>query len=202
MTILEAEFWDGRYAEGSDGWTLDGPPHALLHQAIPQVEGSLRVLVPGAGQGHDAFAWARAGHQVTALDFAPRAVVAMRERAARESLTLEVIEADVTAPPSRLRARFDLVWEQTCLCALAPDQRRPYLEAMRTLLAADGRLCALLWNHGREGGPPYDLPDALVEPLIEGLFRVERREAVDDEQHERKGQGLWWLRPREGARSG
>ena len=204
MTILEAEFWDGRYAEGSDGWTLDGPPHALLHQAIPQVEGSLRVLVPGAGQGHDVFAWARAGHQVTALDFAPRAVRAMRERAEREQLEVEAIEADVTAPPARLRGGFDLIWEQTCLCALAPAQRRPYLEAMRELLAPEGRMCALLWNNGREGGPPYDLPDALIEQLVEGLFGVERHEAVDDELHQRKGQKLWWLRPlvRESARAG
>lgn len=194
MTVLEAEFWDGRYAEGRDGWTLDGPPYALMHQVLPQVEGSLRVLVPGAGQGHDAFAWAGAGHQVTALDFAPRAVATMRERAEREQLALEVIEADVTAPPARLQGSFDLLWEHTCLCALAPPQRRPYLEAMHGLLGASGRVCALLWSHGREGGPPYDLPDALIEQLLEGLFRVERREAVDDALHRRKGQGLWWLR--------
>ena len=194
-SMSDSESWDARYAQGTDRWTLDRAP-AVLEQLIATIEGPRRVLVPGAGRGHDAFAWARAGHEVVALDFAPLAIAAMRERAEREQLAVEAVEADVTAPPASI-GRFDLIWEQTCLCAIPPESRRPYLEAMRSLLrpGSEARMLALLWNNGREGGPPYDLPVELVESLIAGIFEVDRREPVAEGLSSRSNEILWRLRP-------
>lgn len=192
--MSDARSWDERYAEGSDRWTLERPP-GILEQLITGYAEPRRVLVPGAGHGIDALAWARARHAVTALDFAPRAVASMRARARELGLELEALEADVTAPPVGLRGRVDLVWEQTCLCALAPEQRRPYLEAMATILQPGGEMLALLWNHGDEGGPPYDMAPVLVEELVVGLFRINARERVDDSLSTRANQYLWRLEP-------
>jgi len=186
--------WDARYAEGSDRWTLDGAAPAL-EQLLTRVRQRRRVLVPGAGHGHDAFAWARAGHEVVALDFAPRAVASMRQRVRDEGVFIEALEVDVTAPPAELRGQVDLVWEQTCLCALPPDQRRPYLEAMATILRPGGTMVALLWNHGNEGGPPWDMPPVLVERLVAGVFRIHKREQVEAEVSVRGREYLWWLEP-------
>jgi SAM-dependent methyltransferase len=110
-------------------------------------------------------------------------------------IMFEAIEADVTAPPVELRGAIDLVWEQTCLCALAPEQRRPYLEAMATLLRPRGRMIALLWNHGNEGGPPYDMSPVVVERLVTGLFSIRSRERVEPELSNRDPEWLWWLEP-------
>lgn len=192
--MTRAEDWDARYAEGSDRWTLPTAP-PVLEQLIGSYRERRRVLVPGAGHGHDAFAWASAGHEVVALDFAPRAVASMRERARERGVALEALEADVTAPPSALRGRVDLVWEQTCLCALPPDSRRAYLEAMATILRPEGTMVALLWNHGNEDGPPWDLPPVLVEGLVAGLFTIHKRERVADELAQRSVEWLWWLDP-------
>jgi methyl halide transferase len=188
------ESWNERYAEGSDRWTLDAAPEAL-EQLILEHRERRRVLVPGAGHGVDAFAWARAGHEVVALDFAPLAVASMRTRMAEVGVAFEALEADVTAPPVELRGAIDLVWEQTCLCALPPEQRRPYLEAMATLLRPRGTMVALLWNHGNEGGPPYDMPPVLVERLVTGLFSIRKRERVEPQLARRDPEYLWWLDP-------
>ncbi|MCA9700538.1 MAG: methyltransferase domain-containing protein, partial [Myxococcales bacterium] len=145
--------------------------------------------------GHDALAWAAAGHEVVAVDFAPEAVASMRGRARETGLALEVIEADVSAPPASLRAGFDLVWEQTCLCALPPERRRPYLEQMAATLHPQGQMVALLWHHGNEGGPPYDMAPVLVERLVTGLFTIDRREPVAASIREREPETLWWLSP-------
>lgn len=192
--VDDPQSWNARYAEGSDRWTLDAAP-PVLERLIASYRERRRVLVPGAGHGHDAFAWASAGHEVVALDFAPLAVASMHERMRESGVSFDALEADVTAPPASLRGRIDLVWEQTCLCALQPDDRRPYLEAMATLLRPGGSMVALLWNHGNEGGPPFDMPPVLVERLVAGLFSIRKRERVEASQSQRPSEFLWWLEP-------
>ena len=63
----EAERWDQRYRDGSDGWELDqlAPPMAMVlrrHPLALQREG--RVLVPGYGRGHEAALLAELGFSV------------------------------------------------------------------------------------------------------------------------------------------
>ena len=69
------EFWENLYIEHKDYWNLGKATPALLdffnNPLCPQT-GS--VLVPGAGFGYDAEAWAKRGHEVLAVDFAPTAV--------------------------------------------------------------------------------------------------------------------------------
>ncbi|MFO7566752.1 MAG: methyltransferase domain-containing protein [Enhygromyxa sp.] len=190
----DSHTWNARYAEGSDRWTLDAAP-PVLEQLITTYRERRRVLVPGAGHGHDAFAWASAGHEVVALDFAPLAVESMRQRMRERGVGFEALEADVTAPPVELRGAIDLVWEQTCLCALPLEQRRPYLEAMATILRPGGTMVALLWNHGDEGGPPWDMPPVLVERLVTGIFSIRKRERVEPSLARRDPEYLWWLEP-------
>ncbi|MFV8749327.1 methyltransferase domain-containing protein [Nannocystaceae bacterium ST9] len=190
----DASVWNARYAEGSDRWDLGRAP-PILDRLIAEQRARRRVLVPGAGHGHDALAWARAGHRVVAFDIAPLAVASLRRRASEQGVEVDAREVDVLAPPVELRGEFDLVWEQTCLCALAPEQRRPYLQAMSHLLGPSGQMVALLWNHGNEGGPPWDMNPVLVEQLLVGLFTIDRREPVEGSIAERSPEWLWWLSP-------
>ena len=171
--------WNQRYVEGRTAWDLGGPPPALVRVIAAQTA-PRRVLVPGAGRGHDPLAWAEAGHAVVAVDFAPLAVAAARENAAARGVPLEVLEADVLAlPPARLGS-FDLVWEQTCFCAIPVERRPDYARSMAAALRPGGLLLALLWNHGREGGPPFDVSRAHVEAVFPPLFTVERLDPVAD----------------------
>jgi SAM-dependent methyltransferase len=153
----------------------------------------LRVLVPGAGRAHDARAWARAGHRVTAVDFAPLAIEEARVLAEAEGVQVEFVRADVSALPTDWTGRFDVVWEQTCLCAIPPDLRKPYLAEVERVLEPSGRLIAVLWNHGKAEGPPYDMDVDTVMDALDGRFEVLERELVGDSPGDRVGEWLWTL---------
>lgn len=163
--------WEGRYRAGDTPWDLGAEPPILRAELARLGPGrGRRALVPGAGHGHDALALARAGWQVTAVDIAPSPCARLRARVQQEGLPVEVLEADLLALPPALDGRFVLAWEQTCLCALDPAQRERYVAALARVLAPGGLLLALLWNHGNPGGPPHDLPPALVRPLYAPWF--------------------------------
>lgn len=175
-----APAWNARYAEGSDGWTLDDTPPViakilageLLELPQADLQPPRRVLVPGAGRGHDAVGWARAGHEVVAVDWAQLAVDAMRARIDGGAPAFEVRRADVLDLPEDLHASFDFVWEQTCLCALYPERHEAYVESMWRALRPGGELVALLWNHGQPDGPPFDMAPSLVEDLFAPRFTM------------------------------
>jgi SAM-dependent methyltransferase len=165
--------WEQRYAEGRTAWDLGGPPPVLVREiALRAPPPVLRILVPGAGFGHDALAWARAGHAVTAVDVAPTPCRVLAERAARAGLVVDVRQADVLALPADLHGAFDLVWEQTCLCALDPSQHAAYARSMTAALKPGGTFLGLFWNHGMAGGPPYDLTRGAVSALFTDVDRI------------------------------
>jgi SAM-dependent methyltransferase len=118
------------------------------------------MLVPGCGAGYEVAALAAAGFEVTAFDYACAAIGRTRRRLDGAGLKATLIEADALAwQPDRA---FDSVYEQTCLCALYPDQWRDYADQLHRWLAPGGRLYALFVQLLRPGaaegaiqGPPY-----------------------------------------------
>lgn len=177
----DPEDWEQRYREGRTRWDLGGAPPALARAiAARTTPPALRVLVPGAGFGHDALAWARAGHRVTAVDLALSATEALSARAQRAGLALRVLTADLFHLPADLSGAFDLVWEQTCFCAIPPDRRLDYVRAMADALVPGGLLLGLLWNHGQPGGPPYDVRWEEARGLFLGRFAERSAEPVPD----------------------
>jgi SAM-dependent methyltransferase len=180
LRLPDAAAWNARYETGHTPWDLGRAPPALLRLLGEIGPARLRVLVPGAGRGHDAFAWAEAGHDVTALDFAPLAVAALGAGAAERGLRVRALEADVLAPPPDLLGAFDAVWEQTCLCAIPPSRWPDYVRAIAGTLVPGGMLFALLWSHGMAGGPPWDVREDDVRRLFPPAFEIERIDPVPD----------------------
>lgn len=175
---LPAGMWEERYQTGETGWDLGGPPPALVALIEDLGETGLRVLVPGAGRAHDAIAWARAGHHVTAVDYAPSAVAAAQANAAEAGVQLTVAEVDLFDLPASFIGAFDLVWEQTCYCAILPKQRDAYVAAMAQVLHPGGRFFGLLWNHGKPDGPPFDVTPEDVRERFPPAFEVVRTDPV------------------------
>jgi SAM-dependent methyltransferase len=154
------EFWEQRFAAGNTPWDRG--------EANPQLgawlaSGALkpcRLLIPGCGSGYEAAVLAKAGFEVTALDYAPVAIERTRKLLDAARLTATLVEADaLTWRPDRA---FDAIYEQTCLCALYPDQWRAYADQLHRWLAPGGRLFALFVQFQRPGsadgaveGPPY-----------------------------------------------
>lgn len=183
--LRRPEGWEARYKSGEIPWDLgEAPP--ILAQLLGKIEAQgLDVLVPGAGYGHDALAWAHAGHRTTAVDIAPTAVAGVAARAREAGLALETHVADLFALPEEMRGRFDAVWEQTCFCAIDPDRRTAYVDAMADALKEGGMLYALLWNHGMEGGPPWSINENDVRTWFSARFEIEHVDDVEQSAGER-----------------
>jgi len=166
--VIDRGYWQGRYEAGSTGWDRGGPSPALDAWLRSGALPPCRILVPGCGRGHEAVALARAGFRVTALDYAPAAVAALRARLAEEKLAAEVVEADLFAwEPA---APFEAVYEQTCLCALPPEHWENYERRLASWLVPGGKLAAAFMQTDAAAGPPFACaPDAMRR-----LFAVER----------------------------
>jgi SAM-dependent methyltransferase len=188
--------WERRWAAGDTPWDLGRAPAVLDDLLAGLADGPLCVLVPGAGAGHDALAWARAGHVVTAVDVAPTALVRCRESARKAGLAPTLLVADLFALPQDLRGAFDVVWEQTCFCAIPPTRRPDYARAMADVLRPRGTLHALLWNHGRPGGPPHDVRREDAQRVFAPFFEPISLVDVTGSPAGRAGEFLYTLRKR------
>jgi SAM-dependent methyltransferase len=154
------EFWDQRFSGGNTPWDR-GETSPQLHAWL--AAGALapcRILIPGCGAGYEAATLTDAGFDVTALDYSPEAIARTRRLLDAKCLKAAVIEADALVwQPDR---PFDAVYEQTCLCAIYPDQWRAYADQLHRWLKPGGRLFALFVQflraeaaQGQIQGPPY-----------------------------------------------
>ncbi len=153
-------FWQERFVDGRTPWDRGEPNPHLAHWIDSGELSACRILIPGCGGGHEVAVLARRGFEVTALDYAPAAVALTRRRLAECNAEATLVEAD--ALEWRSPAPFDAIYEQTCLCALHPDQWLRYAEQLAAWLVPGGRLFALFMQVDRPGavegrieGPPY-----------------------------------------------
>lgn len=154
------EFWEQRFHEGHTPWDRgEVSPQCSAWLAAGALK-PCRILVPGCGSGYEVAALAKAGFEVTGLDYAPVAIELTRQLLEAENLKAELVEADALA--WRPQQPFDAIYEQTCLCALYPDDWRAYADQLRRWLAPGGKLYALFAQmlhadaaDGAIQGPPY-----------------------------------------------
>jgi SAM-dependent methyltransferase len=153
-------FWDQRFAEGDTPWDRGAANPQLGIWLLVGALKPCRILVPGCGSGYEVAVLAQEGFDVTALDYSPEAIARTRKRLGDESLKATLVEADALAwQPDK---PFDAIYEQTCLCALYPDQWRDYADQLHRWLTPGGKLFALFVQLLRPGaadgaieGPPY-----------------------------------------------
>lgn len=187
------EYWDNRYRDERTGWDLGRAPAWLEERALSLSPRD--VLVVGSGHGHDARAWAQARHSVLGLDFAPRAIAAAREASTDvPAERLRFVQGDVfelgRGALAPMAQAFDLVWEQTCLCAIEPSRRAEYFEAIQRVLRPGGQWHAILWSHHQPGGPPFHLDSGIIEQEIPRRFRRLSLRRIEEAQSSRPSQEL------------
>jgi SAM-dependent methyltransferase len=168
------EFWEKRFRENFTPWDAVRVPSDL--ERFLRNEGRMRVLIPGCGSGYEVGAFAAAGHDVLAVDFAPAAV----ERAqailgplANRVRLADFFEADLGSP-------YDLVYERAFLCSLPRLLRPRYAERVAQLLAPLGRIAGFFFFEDGERGPPFGLKAGELELLLSDRFEQTEDRPVDD----------------------
>lgn len=145
--------WEEKYQANTIPWDRGASSPALRRWLEADALKWGRILLPGCGRGHEALELARHGFRVTALDIAPTALTLLETELAAAGLTAERVCADALTWQPEIP--FDAIYEQTCLCALQPEQWPAYEQQLYRWLKPGGHLYALFMQTGRDGGPPF-----------------------------------------------
>ena len=187
--------WAQRSASADTPWDL-GAPHPELSLRLqdgrlaPPRAGA-KALVPGAGLGHDALALARRGWTVTAVDVVSalhQEVAPALERVGGTFLTQSALDLEADG-------EFDLIWDHTFFCAIAPIEREPWGQAARRLLAPGGLYAALVFPVGKaldEGGPPFGMSGDDLESSLGPLFKSTEHVLVSRPLKRRPWREFWF----------
>ena len=169
------EFWEKRFRENFTPWDAGRVPRDLARFLGAEPRGR-RVLIPGCGSGYEVRAFAEAGHEVLAVDFAPAAVERARSvlgpLADRVRLA-DFFEADLGTP-------YDIVYERAFLCSLPRALRPRYAARVAELLGPRGSIAGFFFFEDGERGPPFGLRSGELEQLLSGRFEQTEDKAVDD----------------------
>ena len=175
--VNTAEFWEACYESEMDGWDIGGPTPVFERLATKIPKG--RICVIGCGRGYDAVTFAKAGFEVTAIDFAKTAVLASRENARKEEVEMTVLREDFFDLPDELHDQFDYILEYTCFCAISPERRFEYDRVIWQLLKPDGKLLGLFFPLDKnvdEGGPPWGVNISELHALFSLHWNLESEE--------------------------
>lgn len=186
--VSRAEYWQQRYEQGYTGWDMRGisPPLKAYFDQLKRRD--LRILIPGAGNAYEAAYLHQAGFsQVYVLDFAEAPLRRFAEQ--HPDFPAEhLLHADFFAWQGE---PFDLIVEQTFLCAIDPARRPEYAAQMHSLLKPGGRLAGVLFDCEFTNGPPFSGSRAEYETLFAPYFAFATFETCHNSVGPRAGRELF-----------
>jgi SAM-dependent methyltransferase len=157
-------------------------------RTLRQAQG--RALDLGCGTGTSSLALARAGWDVTGVDFVSRAIKSAKQKAKGEGIFVDFRVDDVT----RLRGisgPFDLVLDIGCFHSLDEKGKSAYLEQMGRLLAPGGTWLVYAFVQGGEE-PGAGLTEQEIQTAAQGLRLARRQDG--SERGQRPSAWLWFER--------
>jgi SAM-dependent methyltransferase len=187
--LLDKSFWDQRWHTGQTGWDLNEASPAIMDyfdRTKPPFDA--RILIPGCGNAWEAEALTRRGYtDITLCDISPTLCANLSERYHDQS-AISIVCGDFFD----LSGPYDLVIEQTFLCALDPSLRAAYAEHMARIIRP-GSILAGLWFSVEFpfDGPPFGGSPEDYLKLLEPYFNL--KEAGPCKASVKPRQGNEWF---------
>ncbi len=151
--MSDDQIWEQRYQKGQTGWDRGESSDNLLHWIEIGLLKPCRILIPGCGNGHEVLTLAAQGFDVVAVDIAPSPLANLSAQLALNNLNAELVQADFFSwEPDK---PVEVIYEQTSLCALHPDNWQGYEQCLYQWLTAKGKLFAQFMQTDQDGGPPF-----------------------------------------------
>lgn len=175
MTHLNKTYWENRYQNDDAPWDASGVTAPIKTFIDTLTDTSLRILVPGAGNGHEfEYLISQGFSNAFMLDIAETPL-----KNAAERLPHLAKEHFIHADFFTHEAEYDLIIEQTFFCALPPELRDAYVLQMHKLLAPGGRIAGLLFNFPlTEDGPPFGGSPEEYTQRFSPLFNIKTMETA------------------------
>ena len=190
------EYWEDLYKAKKDVWDL-GKASPILeeffkHASCPKTG---RVLVPGAGRGYDAAAWAQRGHETLAVDFSQTAFAALNSLTEKQR-KLTVLNIDLFELTPKSTQPFDIIFEYGCFNSVHPGRRDEYFEVWDRMLQPNGIVIAAFYPLIRTtslDGPPHPTSEGELMARLDGVFDVEEKIVPKKSLKERVGKEEIWI---------
>lgn len=186
---MNKEYWEERYKTNETGWDV-GKITMPLQVYIDQIKKKeLRILIPGAGNGHEFDYLIQKGFSnITVIDIAEQPLEALKKR--NPNYTKNFIQGDFF----ELDKTFDLIIEQTFFCALNPKLRTKYVTQMHALLEENGKIAGLLFDFPlSEVGPPFGGSKEEYINLFSEKFNLKTLERAYNSIKPRKDSELFFI---------
>jgi thiopurine S-methyltransferase len=175
MVTFSKTYWDTLYRENKTGWDIGYPSPALIEYIDQLKDKSIRILIPGAGNAHEAMVLIEKGFSNTyILDFSDLPIQRFKEKYPQFPVQNILKENFFNH-----KATYDLILEQTFFSSLHPTQREQYVAKMYDLLSKKGKLAGLLFdrNFGLEI-PPFGGSKTEYKQLFGGKFNIHTLETA------------------------
>jgi thiopurine S-methyltransferase len=128
--------------------------HPLGIGLIAKKNKSLKILVPGAGLGHEVIYGFKNGFKnIFYMDYARDAIKEFKKKCPYFPKD-QILSGDFFKLNNK--NRFDVIVEQTFFCAQTPIKRVEYVKKIHQLLMDNGKLVGLLFDINFDNtGPPF-----------------------------------------------
>jgi len=169
MTQFNKEYWENRYKNNETGWDVGAPTPPLKEYIDQLTDKNLHILIPGAGNAHEAeYLFNKGFKNITVIDIAEEPLKNIKSRLPgfpKEQL----IHADFFEH----NGQYDLILEQTFLCALDPSFKKKYAAQMYQLLKPKGKLVGVVFIDPLNAtAPPFGAPKEEYETLFKEKFNI------------------------------
>ena len=140
----EENYWTQRYKKDKTGWDIgyvSTPIKAYIDQLT---DTSLKILVPGAGNGHEVeYLWQEGFKNVHILDISEIPLNRFKKR--NPGFPKKQIHC---SDFFEFEGQYDLIIEQTFFCSMVPtyENRAAYAKHMSELLKPNGKLVGLWFD--------------------------------------------------------
>ncbi len=169
MRSYPPEYWNSFFREGKTGWDI-GYVSTPLKEYFDQLsDKSIKILVPGAGNGWEVeYLYKKGFINTFMLDFSTEAIDSFRTRFP-DFPKSQIIHEDFF----KHEGAYDLMVEQTFFSSLPKALRHEYIRHCHALLKPGGKWAGLLFNHEF----PFDYPPFGGSPeeyskLFENHFKL------------------------------
>jgi cyclopropane fatty-acyl-phospholipid synthase-like methyltransferase len=190
------EYWESMYKSKKDVWD-QGKVSPVLQEFFkhPSCPKSGRVLVPGAGRGYDALAWAEKGHETVAVDFSQTAFSALSALSDKHR-KLSVLNIDLFELSPKSTEPFEVIYEYCCFNSIHPGRRDEYFEVWDKMLTPDGVVIAIFYPLIKStslDGPPHPTSEGELMARLDGVFDLAERIIPKKSAKDRAGKEEIWL---------